>query len=93
MGVFSSTETGGSHIPYFAIGHPSSRENRFARLDFKSLPEIVGRRCAQWVTDHRDNIELISTKNYILPRTAFYARWLAFRDPAFAESFLEAWPR
>jgi hypothetical protein len=81
------------NIPYFEMAVPSSRENRFARLNLNSLPKMVGRRCAAWLTEHRDKIDLISTRNYLHPKTAVYAHWLAFRDPALPESFLAVWPR
>jgi hypothetical protein len=54
---------------------------------------MVGRRCAAWVTENRDKVDLISTRNYLHPKTAVYAHWLAFSDPTLAESFVAAWPR
>ncbi len=54
---------------------------------------MVGRRCAGWVNEHRDKIELISTRNYLPLKTAVYAHWLVFHDPALASSFLAAFPR
>ena len=81
------------NIPYFAMPHPSSRENSLSRLDLNRLSKMVGRRCADWLEEHRGQIELITTRNYIPLKTAFHANWLAFHDPAIAESFLAAWPR
>jgi hypothetical protein len=72
---------------------PSSRDSRFARLNLNSLPKIVGRRCALWLTGNGGKVDLIGTRNYLHPKTAVYAHWLAFRPPALADSFLAAWPR
>ncbi len=79
------------HIPYFAMGVPASRESRVARLDIESdLVKLVGRRCAAWVEARleRDVIELIHTRDYIPLQTAFYAKWLLFRDEAAATASL-----
>ena len=59
------------------------------------MVKLVGRRCAAWVNARleRDVIELIHTRDYIPLQTAFYAKWLLFRDEAAATAFLDAWPR
>jgi hypothetical protein len=84
------------HIPYFAMGVPRSRENRVARLDLGTeLARLAGRRCAAWITARadQDEIELIATRNYLPPQTAFYATWLRFRDNRVAEEFLDTYPQ
>ena len=48
------------NIPYFAMPDPSSRENRFTRLNLNSVSKMVGRRCAAWLTEHRDKVEFIT---------------------------------
>jgi hypothetical protein len=45
------------------------------------------------VNSRHDQIDVIGTRNYLHPKTAVYAHWLAFRDPTLAESFVAAWPR
>ncbi len=78
------------------MGVPASRESRVERGNIESdLVKLVGRRCATWVRARleRDVIELIHTRDYIPLQTAFYAKWLLFRDEAAATAFLEAWPR
>jgi hypothetical protein len=54
---------------------------------------MVGRECARWLKDHGGKIEIITTRNYLPLKTAFYAEWLVFHDRSIAESFLSAWPR
>jgi hypothetical protein len=59
------------NIPYFSMPDPSSRENQFARLSLTALPKMVGRPCSAWVNEHRDNIQLIRTRNYLPLRQPF----------------------
>jgi len=84
------------HIPYFAMPVPASLENTVLRGNIKAdLVKLVGRRCAAWIKARldRDVIELIQTRDYIPHQTAFYSKWLLFRDEAAAAAFLDAWPR
>src|SRR5512134_2074496 len=82
------------HIPYFAMPVPRSRESYAQRLDIETdLLGFVGRRCAAWVRATGAKIELIKTRNYVPPQTAFYATWLLFRDEAAATEFLDAYPQ
>ena len=55
----------------------------------------VGRRCAAWIKAraHGDRIELIKTRNYVPPQTAFYATWLVFGDEVVAGEFLAFYPQ
>ena len=75
---------------------PASRENEIARLNIDSdLIKLVGRRCAEWIKARleHDKIELVQTRDYVPQRTAFYSKWLLFRDEAAVAGFLDAWPR
>jgi hypothetical protein len=86
------------HIPWFAMGVPSSLEDRAVDIDIEAdldHDRIVGRRCADWIRAHRgDNeIRLVATRNYVEPRTALYVHWLLFRDDALATEFLQAFPK
>jgi hypothetical protein len=84
------------NIPYFAMGVRYSFENRATRLDIDTnLTKIVGRRCADWVRDRQGDgaIRLLSTRNYVPPKTAVYAHWLSFRESPLADDFLNAFPR
>ena len=68
------------HIPYFAMGAPRARENSATRLGIDGeLTKIAGRRCAAWLKAKNDqeNIRLVETRNYIPPKTAFYAHMAA----------------
>ena len=80
------------HIPYFAMPVPRSRESYAQRLD---LETDLGRRCAAWVRARATGakIELIKTRNYVPPQTAFYATWLVFGDEAVSSEFLDAYPQ
>lgn len=80
------------NIPYFEMPHLSSREDRLARLNPNSLSKLVGRRCAAWVNEHGNEIELVSTRNYVPLKTSFHAYWLAFHDSALVDSFIAAVP-
>jgi hypothetical protein len=83
------------HIPYFAMGSPSSRENHVARLNLDAeLSKFAGRRYAAWVTAQKDQdkIRLVETRNYVPRQTAFYAQWLLFEKEAAFLEFLEAYP-
>src|SRR6266849_1397257 len=86
------------HIPWFAMGVPSSLEDRAVNLDIEAALDqnsIIGRRCADWVRAHRgDNaIRFVATRNYIKPQTSLYVNWLLFRDESLATEFLDAFPR
>ena len=84
------------HIPYFAMPVPRSRESYAQRLDIETdLARLVGRSCAAWINARPDGpkIELIATRNYVPPQTAFYATWLVFGDEAVAGEFLDAYPQ
>ena len=37
--------------------------------------------------------KLLRSRNYVLPRTAFYCDWLKFSDEATARQFMQAWLR
>ncbi len=83
------------HIPYFAMGSPSSRENSVARLNLDAeLSKLAGRRCAAWVKAQKDQdkIRLVETRNYVPRQTAFYATWLLFQEEAKFVEFLGAFP-
>ena len=83
------------HIPCIAMPSPASRENNVQRLNIKAdLVKLVGRRCAAWIKARldRDVIELIETRDYIPRQTAFYSKWLLFRDEAAAAAFLDVCP-
>jgi hypothetical protein len=85
------------HIPYFAMGHASSRHNGAVPLDVETdlhEKQLVGRRCADWIRARRGEsaIRLVATRNYVEPRTALYANWLLFRDESLANEFLHAFP-
>jgi hypothetical protein len=86
------------HIPWFAMGVPSSLEDRAVDIDIEvglDQNRIVGRRCLDWIRAHRgDNgIGLVATRNYIRPQTALYVNWLLFRDEPLATEFLDTFPR
>src|SRR5688500_13234558 len=84
------------HIPYFAIGYPSSRENRVGHLDLGTdLARLVGRRCAAWIKARagRDGIEFLATQNYIPPQTAFHAKWLRIQAAEVVTEFLDTFPQ
>ena len=75
---------------------PRSRESYAQRLDIETdLARLVGRSCAAWINARPDGpkIELIATRNYVPPQTAFYATWLVFGDEAVAGEFLDAYPQ
>ena len=83
------------HIPYFAMGSPSSTKNSVARPDIDAeLTKIAGRRCGAWVNARKDSdkIRLVETRNHVPPQTAFYAHWLLFEKEATFREFLEAFP-
>ena len=85
-----------SHIPYFAMGIPSLRENSVAHLDLGTeLVRFVGRRCAAWIGARAqgDTISLVLTRNYIPPQTTFHATWLRFRAAEVAAEFLDTYPQ
>jgi hypothetical protein len=86
------------HIPWFAMGVPSSLEDRAVDIDIEAALDqnrIVGRRCLDWIRAHRgeDAIRLVLTRNFVEPRTALYVHWLLFRDDALATEFLQAFPK
>jgi hypothetical protein len=86
------------HIPWFAMGVPSSLEDRATELDIEAgldQNRIVGRRCLDWIRAHRgDNaIRLVTTRNHVKPRTALYVNWLLFQHDALATEFLVAFPQ
>jgi hypothetical protein len=86
------------HIPWFAMGVPSSLENRAVDIDIEAALDhdrIVGQRCLDWIREHRgdDRIRLVSTRNFIEPRTALYVHWLLFRDDTLATEFLDVFPK
>jgi hypothetical protein len=82
------------HIPYFAMGSPSSTKNSVARLNIDGKTKLVGRRCAAWLKVHKDKdkIQLVETRNYVPRQTAFYATWLLFQEETKFVEFLEAFP-
>jgi len=79
------------NIPYFAMPHPSSRKNEYVRRDLRELPKRIGRQCAAWVFQRRENIDFIRTRNYLPLKTAVHLHWLAFPDRTSAQAFLAAW--
>jgi hypothetical protein len=86
------------HIRYFAMGLPWLLQDRAVDIDIEAALDqnrTVGRRCADWIRAHRrDNgIGLVTTRNYVEPRTALYVNWLLFRDDALATEFLVAFPQ
>ena len=71
-----------------------SKENSIQQLAIDMLPQLVGRKCALWIAQHCANTtQLLRSRNYVLPRTAFYCDWLKFSDGDIARQFLQAWPR
>ena len=85
-----------SHIPYFATGIPSLRENSVEHMDLGTeLVRFVGRRCAAWIGARArgHTISLVATRNYSPPQTTFHATWLQFRDEAVASEFLDTYPQ
>ena len=84
------------HVPYFAMAVPRSRESYVERPDLGTdLARLVGRRCAAWIKARadRDGIELIRSRNYLPPSTAFYATWLVFGDETAGSEFLDTYPQ
>ncbi len=71
-----------------------SRENNIQLLPADLLPEFVGHKCALWIARHcADKVQLLRSRNYLPPKTAFYCDWLKFLDEEMARQFLQAWPR
>jgi hypothetical protein len=86
------------HIPWFEMAVPASLENRSVDIDIEAdldQSRLVGRRCLDWIRANRgDNtIRVVTTRNFIEPRTALHVNWLLFRDDALATEFLEAFPK
>lgn len=71
-----------------------SRENSIQQLAIDMLPQLVGRKCPLWIAQHGANTtQLLRSRNYVPPRTAFYCDWLKFSDEDIARQFLQTWPR
>ena len=71
-----------------------SKENSIQQLAIDMLPQLVGRKCALWIAQHCANTtQLLRSRNYVLPRTAFYCDWLKFSDGDIARQYLQTWPR
>ena len=71
-----------------------SQENSIQQLAIDMLPQLVGRKCASWIAQHCANTtQLLRSRNYVLPRTAFYCDGLKFLDEAAARQFVQTWPR
>jgi hypothetical protein len=83
------------NIPYFAMGAIQSRENYATSLDLDGKQsKLAGHDCIVWANARkdRDKIALIETRNYIPPKTAFYAQWLRFHNKDAFLEFLQAFP-
>ena len=71
-----------------------SQENRIQQLPIETLQQLLGRKCASWIELHYPNTtQLLRSRNYVPPRTAFYCDWLKFSDEAAALQFVQTWPR
>jgi hypothetical protein len=71
-----------------------SQQNSIQQLAVDMLPQLVGRKCALWIAQHCANTtQVLRSRNYVPPRTAFYCDWLKFSDEAAAGQFLQTWPR
>ena len=71
-----------------------SKENSIQQLAIDMLPQLVGRKCALWIAQHCANTtQLLRSRNYVPPRTAFYCDWLKFSDGDIARQYLQTWPR
>jgi len=85
------------NVPYFAMGVPCARESSFRsqHVSRDKIVELVGRRCAEWIERQSQiaPIQLLHTRNYLHPQTAFYATWLLFQNRAEVNAFAQAWPR
>jgi hypothetical protein len=67
-----------------------SKENSIQQLAIDVLPQLVGRKCALWIAQHCANTtQLLRSRNYVLPRTAFYCDWLKFSDGDIARQYLQ----
>ena len=55
---------------------------------------MPGRRCTGWINAWKDRakIALIETRNYVPPKTAFYAEWLLLESEAAFVEFLQDFP-
>jgi hypothetical protein len=82
------------NIPHLALNLARSKENRIEQLAMDMLPKLVGRKCALWIAQHCANTtQLLRSRNYVPPKTAFYCDWLKFLDEATAGQFVQTWPR
>jgi len=82
------------NIPHLALNLARSKENRIEQLAMDMLPKLVGRKCALWIAQHCANTtQLLRSRNYVPPKTAFYCDWLKFLDEAAARQFVHTWPR
>jgi hypothetical protein len=80
--------------PHLAMNLARSQENNIQQLAIDMLPQLVGRKCALWIAQHcAAPAQLLRSRNYVPPRTAFYCDWLKFSDEAAAGQFLQTWPR
>ena len=71
-----------------------SKENSIQQLAIDMLPQLVGRKCPLWIAQHGANTtQLLRSRNYVSPRTAFYCDWVKFSDEDIAQQFLQTWPR
>jgi hypothetical protein len=58
------------------------------------LPKLVDRKCALWIAQHCANTtQLLRSRNYVPPKTAFYCDWLKFWMRQRPANFVHTWPR
>ncbi len=86
------------HIPWFAMGVPSSLEDRAADIDIEAGLDQTGLSGGDVpigfaLIAATMQSDLVATRNFIEPRTALYVHWLLFRDDTLATQFLEAFPK
>jgi len=82
------------NIPHLAMNLACSQENSIQQLPIDMLQQLLGRKCASWIGLHYPNTtQLLRSRNYVPPRTAFYCDWLKFSDEAAADQFVQTWPR
>jgi hypothetical protein len=77
------------------MGSPRAQENRITRLGSnRKLSTFMGRRCIAWVNarNSQEKITFVETRNYIPPKTAFYAEWLLLESEAAFREFLQVFP-
>jgi hypothetical protein len=83
------------NIPYFAMGSSHAKENCITRLGLDNkLSKFMGRRCIAWINarKNQEKITFVETRNYVPPKTAFYADWLLLESEAAFRDFLQTFP-